>query len=84
MRFSSGSGIVINTPLSVGDGTVILETDGSLSVNSLITASEVVIEAGRATQPVTVDADRLTFSVLDAGQHLVINESNSVTLGPGV
>ncbi|MGV2335247.1 MAG UNVERIFIED_CONTAM: hypothetical protein LVR18_14415 [Planctomycetaceae bacterium] len=83
MRFSSGSGIVINTPLSVGDGTVILETDGSLSVNSLITASEVVIEAGRATQPVTVDADRLTFSVLDAGQHLVINESNSVTLGSG-
>ncbi|MFN5796583.1 MAG: beta strand repeat-containing protein, partial [Planctomyces sp.] len=80
IRFSAGEGLVLNTPVDVGTGTVTLETDGDLILNAVITAAELVINASTVSQPLTLDVERLSFD-LPAGGNLQVNNSGSLTLG---
>ncbi|MFM8474208.1 MAG: hypothetical protein ACKOEO_00230, partial [Planctomycetaceae bacterium] len=79
MRFSAGEGIVLNTAVDVGSGTVTLETDGVLTVTTVIRAAEVVINAASVSQPLNLDAERLAFN-LPAGGNLQVQNAGSLTL----
>jgi hypothetical protein len=80
IRFSAGEGLVLNTPVDVGTGTVTLETDGDLILNSVITAAELIINASTVSQPLSLDVERLSFD-LPAGGNLQVNNAGSLTLG---
>ncbi|MGV2336674.1 MAG UNVERIFIED_CONTAM: hypothetical protein LVR18_22080 [Planctomycetaceae bacterium] len=80
MKFNVSGSITINTTLDVGGGVITLQTPGAVTVTAPIVASEVVVSAGSVTQPLVTDADRVTVSVTQPGQTVVIQEADSVIL----